>query len=372
MGRLLSPKLSHLLLSLLALACGDTRGGPASPPPVPVVVARAEQRPIERKVKALGTVESVHVVRLTPQVDGQLLSVHFGEGDRIQQGQLLFRIDPRPFKSLLRQREAALQRDLAELRIAEAEAKRRAALFEQGFVSAEEHEQAQSRVESLRALVAADRAAVDDARLQLSYCSIYAPITGRAGQVFVHPGNIVRKNDTVLATVQQMHPVRIAFAAREGDLAQILQQAERGALVSEVSPLQDGATVLRGRVDFVDNTVQRSTGTILLKATFDNLHELLWPGQFLPVELVLEEISSALVVPRVALQTGQQGLYVFVLQPDNTVRVREVSVAFELDGDVVVAAGLQPGEWVVTEGQIRLTDGARVEVKERRTASPPA
>lgn len=337
--------------------------------PAPVSVAEVQQRNVLRTVKALGTVESYHVVRLIPQVDGQLLSAHVREGDFVQAGDLLFQIDPRPFENLLQQRQAALQRDLAELQLAEAEAKRRAELFEQGFVSAEEHEQAQARAQTLRAAVQADRAAIEDARLQLSYCSIYAPIAGRLGQLLVHPGNVVRKNETILATLQQMHPIRVAFAIRETELPQILKQAERQSLFALVYPGQDGASAVRGPIDFIDNQVDRSTGTVLLKARFDNQSELLWPGQFLPVELVVQEVERAIVIPRLALQTGQQGPFVFALQEDNTVRVRPVTIAFDLANEVVVQSGLHGGEWVVTEGQFRLSDGALVEVKHRQAAT---
>ncbi|GBD25896.1 Multidrug resistance protein MdtA [bacterium HR30] len=337
--------------------------------PAPVSIAEVTQKEVFRKVKAIGTVESYHVVRLMPQVDGQLLSVEVREGDFVQAGTLLFRIDPRPFENMLRQREANLQRNLADLRVAEAEAKRRAALFEQGFVSAEENEQAQARAQTLRAAVEADRAAIEDARLQLSYCSIYAPISGRMGQVLVHPGNIVRKNETILTTLQQMHPIRIAFTVREAELPQVLKQAEREALVALAYPAEDGASTMRGHVEFIDNQVDRSTGTVLLKARFDNTSELLWPGQFLPVELVIDKVERALVLPRVALQAGQEGPYVFTLENENTVRVRPVRIAFELANDVVVQSGVRAGDWVVTEGQFRLSDGAIVEVKRRQPAA---
>ncbi|GIW44560.1 MAG: RND transporter [Candidatus Binatia bacterium] len=334
-------------------------------PAAPVSVAPVERREVARLVKAIGRVESLHVVRVVPQVDGQLLSVHFAEGDHVAAGALLFRIDPRPFENLLRQREAMLERDLADLRVAEAEARRRASLLEQGFVSREENEQAQARAATLRAAVAADRAALADAKLQLSYCSIYAPVTGRLGQLLVHPGNVVKKNETTLVTIQQMHPIRVAFTIREADLPQVLSQSAKGTLFADARPSADGGPVLRGRVEFIDNQVDRATGTVLLKASFDNQSEVLWPGQFVPIELEIDRVPGALLIPRVALQTGQEGPFVFILEGDQTVRVRPVEVAFETAGHVVVRGGVRPGEWVVTEGQFRLTDGARVEVKRR-------
>ncbi|MCX8071960.1 MAG: efflux RND transporter periplasmic adaptor subunit [Candidatus Binatia bacterium] len=337
--------------------------------PAPVSITQVAQRTVPRTVRAIGTVESIHVVRLTPQVDGQLLSVHFTEGDHVEAGALLFRIDPRPFETLLQQREAALERDLADLRVAEAEAKRRAELFEQGFVSAEENEQAQARAASLRAAVAADRAAIEDARLQLSYCSIHAPTSGRIGQLLVHPGNVVRKNDTVLATLVQMHPIRVVFAVGEADLPQVLAQFAKGALIAQVHPDKGAQRPIEGKVEFIDNQVDRSTGTVLLKANFDNQTEVLWPGQFLPVELIVDVVPAALVVPRVAIQAGQSGPYVFALEGDHTVRVRPVTIAFEIAQEVVLKDGVRAGEWVVTEGQFRLTDGAAVEVKERQPAA---
>lgn len=334
----------------------------------PVSVARVEQRTVPRTLKAIGSVESVHVVRVMPQVDGQVAAVHFREGERVEQGQLLFTLDQRPFENLLQQREGALRRDQAQLVTARAEARRRAALFEQGLISAEENEEAQTRVATLEATVQADRAAVADARLQLEYCSIRSPVAGRTSQILVHPGNIVRKNETVLTIVQQMAPVRVAFQIREQDLPDVRDQARQRRLAVRASPSADGAAVTTGELEFIDNTVQRSTGTVLLKGLFANPAEELWPGQFVPVELVVSEVPNALVIPRVALQRGQQGPFVFRLDGEDLVRAAPVDIAFDTDDQVVVRSGLETGQWVVTEGQFRLTDGALVEVRARTPA----
>lgn len=350
---------------LWVAACGHSPGGPekTEPPPVPVSVVRAVKQTVPRAIKAIGSVESVHTVRVMPQVDGQIAALHFTEGQRVEKGQLLVSLDARPFEALLRQRQAALRRDEADLLQARAEARRRAALFEQGLISAEENEAAQTRVATLEATVQADRAAVEDARLQLEYCSIHSPVSGRAGQALVHPGNVVRKQETVLTVVQQISPVRVAFQIREQDLPAVRSEAAHHPLKVWADASEDGARRQIGELEFIDNAVDRSTGTILLKASFSNENEELWPGQFVPVELVVAEVADALVLPRAAIQVGQQGTYVFRLEGAERVRVAPVTIAFEHGERVVIENGVADGDLVVREGQFRLVDGARVAVR---------
>lgn len=337
----------------------------------PVSVVQVEQRTVPYTIKAIGSVESLHVVRVMPQVDGQVAEVHFREGERVEQGQLLFTLDRRPFENLVRQREAALRRDEAALMTARSEARRRAALFEQELISAEENEEAQTRVATLEATVQADRAALADAQLQLEYCFISSPVTGRTSQILVHPGNVVRRNETVLTIVQQMAPVRVAFQIREQDLPKVRENARQRPLPVRALADADGATPAAGVLEFIDPTIQRSTGTVLLKGFFANTAEELWPGQFVPVELVVSEVPDALLIPRVAVQTGQQGPFVFRLDDDERVRVVPVEVAFETEEHVVVRSGLAAGQWVVTEGQFRLTDGSLVEVRRPTPSNHP-
>jgi multidrug efflux system membrane fusion protein len=298
-----------------------------------------------------------------PQVDGQIAALHFTEGQRVEKGQLLVSLDARPFEALLHQREATLRRDEADLAEARSEARRRAALFEQGLISAEENEAAQTRVATLEATVQADRAAVEDARLQLDYCFIRSPVSGRTGQALVHPGNVVQKQQTVLTVVQQISPVRVAFQIREQDLPTVRSEAAHHPLKVWADASEDGARRQIGELEFIDNAVDRSTGTILLKASFSNENEELWPGQFVPVELVVVEVPDALVVPRAAIQVGQQGTYVYRLQEPDRVQLVPVTVAFEHGEQVVVEGGVAEGDLVVREGQFRLTDGAKVTVR---------
>ncbi len=368
--------LAALLCGLVSLisACNQqqARGPTTQQKPAPVTVTQVERRTVPRTIKAIGAVESPHSVRIMPQVDGAIAAVHFSEGQRVEEGQLLFTIDRRPFEALLRQRQAALRRDQAELTNARAEARRRAALFEQGLISAEENEAAQTRVATLEAAVEADRAAVADAQLQLEYCSIRSPVAGRASQVFVHAGNVVRKQETVLTVVQQMSPVRVAFQIREQDLAEVRSSALRQPVQVWADAANDANVRAQGILDFIDNTVQRSTGTVLLKASFPNTGEELWPGQFVPLELIVSQVAGALVIPRAAVQVGQQGTYVFRIEGTDRVRVAPLQVVFEYGDDVVVEGELEAGQWVVTEGQFRLTDGAAVEIRARTPGSAQA
>jgi multidrug efflux system membrane fusion protein len=359
-------------LMLCSAACTSNSNGTALPPTaaVPVTVARAVKRDVPVQIRAIGNVEAFSTVALTPQVEGQLAEVHFQEGQWVHKDDLLFTIDARPFEAVVRQAEANLHRNRAELGNAEVDAKRKGSLAAQGFVSSEENDAAQTRAASLRAAVKACEAAIENAKLQLQYCFIRSPIDGRIGKLMVNVGNVVRKNETQLAVINQVRPVYVAFSVRDQDLNEVRRHAADGKLAVEAFLGKDGEAV-RGELTFINNSVDAATGTVLLKGQFSNDDERLWPGQFVDVRLTLSVQPEAVVVPMTAVLTGQQGKYVFVVKPDSTVEARPVQVGYDLGNELSIRDGVAADEAVVVDGQIRLAPGTKVEVRDNsKTPSP--
>ncbi len=357
-----------LLLAAGSLPACAGRAPAAGPPAVPVVTAVAARKDVPVRVQAIGTVEPFSTVTVKPQVGGVIETVHFNEGTDVRAGALLFTIDPRPYEAALRQAESARERDAAQLRNAQSEARRAESLSTEGILSREAHEQAHAASEALAATVRSDEAAVETARLQLGYCTIRSPIDGRTGSLLVHQGNLVKAIDGgPLVVVNRVDPVYVSFAVPERRLSEIEHAMTSGRLVVEALLPGDDAAPIPGRLTFLDNAVDRSTGTIRLKGTFPNPGRRLWPGQFVSTRLTLAMRNGAVVVPSQALQTGQAGTFVFVVKPDLTAESRAVVVAQEADGEAVVEKGLAAGERVVTDGQLRLVPGARVDP---RTPAP--
>lgn len=353
-----------LALGVSACFSGSGEGGGDQKQAVPVTVATAVQKDIPVQLRAIGNVEPYSTVSVKSQVVGQLAHVHFVEGQRVDKGALLFTIDPRPFEAELRQAEAAVARGIAEARNAEVDAKRRTQLLAQGFVSRDEYDQSQTKAAAFAAAVKADEAAVENARLELQYCYIHSPIDGRVGQLLVHEGNVVEANDTLLAVINQVRPVYVSFSVPEQDLPEVRQRAGEGKLpVQAFLPHHDGTPIV-GDLSFINNTVDTTTGTVLLKALFQNDDESLWPGQFVDVAVTLAVHRDAVLVPAEAIQVGQQGQYVFVVAADNSAEVRPVVPGNRSGSDMVVTQGLTAGERVVTEGQIRLAPGMMVQIKD--------
>jgi multidrug efflux system membrane fusion protein len=371
------PPFAVLGMLLLAAGCsseagGDAQGRQATQAPVPVRVALVTRQDVPLQLRAIGNVEPFSSVSVRAQIEGQLAQVHFQEGQEVKQGALLFTIDPRPFEAALRQAEANLARDQAEASNAAVEATRRARLLEQGFVSRDEHDAAQTRAASLRATVKATEAAIENERLQLQYCYIRSPIDGRLGQLLVHEGNIVKANDTTLAVVNQLRPVHVVFSVPEQELPAIRERASAEGLTVHVTVRGGSGGPIAGTLTFIDNTVNTSTGTVLLKGLFANDDEVLWPGQFVDVSLVLSIDRQAVVTPAEAIQTGQKGPFTFVVTPAHTVEVRPVVVGRTAGPVTVVAEGLAAGEQVVTDGHVRLAPGSKVEILEAPAAPAPA
>ena len=354
---------------------------------VPVRVARVEQKDVPVQLNAIGNVVAYSIVEVKPQVDGELSKVYFKEGENVSKGELLFLIDTRPYENALRQAEANMARDTAMLKKAEQDALRYEDLINKGVVSAQQYDQVRAEYESLGATVRADRAAVESAKLELEYCSIRSPIDGRIGEILVHEGNTVESRSTLLAVINQTKPVNVNFSVPEQFLALIRSyMADAGDLKVYASVPEGSRTAERRDVDaegikqsahiatenepavgtlsFVDNQVNESTGTIMMKAIFQNESETLWPGKFINVTIKLTTEEDALVIPARAVQTGQEGDYVFVVKPDSTVESRPVVPGARIDGEVVITKGLEPGELVVTEGQLRLAPGIKVRTNE--------
>jgi multidrug efflux system membrane fusion protein len=331
---------------------------------MPVTVAQVVEMAVPIELQAVGTAQAYATVTVRAQVEGVVTAVHLQEGQCIKTGDLLFSIDPRPFQVRLKQVQANLARDNAQLENARALLERNASVVAKGYVSREQYDQAAANAEALAATVRADEAAVEDAQIQLAYCSIRAPITGCAGEVYVDQGNVVKANDPdhPLVVIRQIRPIFVGFSVPERYLPEIRKYSSARKLIALAATAGHDATPVKGELAFVDNSVNAATGTILLKAAFANADQALWPGQFVNVTLQLASQPSALVVPSQAVQTGQQGQYVFVLKPDQTVDYRPVSVDRTMDGQTIIAQGLQPGDKVVTDGQLRLFQGATVKI----------
>jgi multidrug efflux system membrane fusion protein len=351
--------IAPLLTSALSAGCEKPR--PNDPPPVPVTAAVAERRAVPRSLQATGSVEPVATVAVQSQVTGVLQRVNFSEGQDIRAGQVLFEIDPRPYRARLEGARAALARDVAQLGTVRENARRLAELGPD-YATRQQIEQAEANANALAATVQADSAAVAEARLELQYATIRSPISGRAGSLLVRPGNLVRASEgDSLVVINQLSPILVRFSLPATHLPDIRRYRPE-TLVVRARPA--GGDESDGTLAFVDNAVDSATGTILLKGRFANKDGALWPGQFVTVALQMEIDQSALVVPSKAVIEGQQGAYVFVVKSDRTTVVGNVRVARAAGDMTVLDGGVEPGERVVTDGQLRLTAGVKVEVKE--------
>lgn len=393
------------LAALFLYGCGSSGGGAgASGAPaggrggrggrggdVPVTVAQASLRDVPVEVQVIGNVEAYATISVKAQVGGQLTEVHFREGDYVKKNDLLFTVDPRPFEAALNQAvannardqaalgqaQANMARDAANARYAAALAARYAQLFKDGVVSQDQAEQLSASadaaaqavaadnaaIESARAGMGASQAAIETARLNREYTAIRSPIDGRTGAINVKQGNVVMANSVDLATINQVEPIYVTFAVPEVQLPDVKRYMAEGQLPVRAQPQDNPEDSETGVLTFVDNSVDMTTGTIKLKGTFPNAAHKLWPGEYVRVTLRLTTRSKATVVPNQAVQTGQNGAFVYVVKQDQTVESRPVTTGARVDQDMVVDQGLQPGETVVTEGQLRLAPGSKVVVQ---------
>jgi multidrug efflux system membrane fusion protein len=333
-------------------------------PLVPVKVATAIQKAVPVQLQAVGTVEAYATVSIKSRVDGQLMGIHFREGQDVRKGDLLFTIDPRPSEVALKEAQARLERDMALADKADMDARRYAELVAKNFVSSDKYEQFRANSEALRASVDADRAVVDRAKLQLEYCYIKAPMAGRTGRLLVDEGTQIKANDDKggMVDIAQIMPIYVGFAVPQQYLPQIKTHMAGGQLKVEAIIPDSRERSETGTLSFLDNKVSSQTGTVLLKGSFANTERRLWPGQFATVILTLTTRNDAVVIPSMAIQVGQDGQFVYVVKPDMTVESRPVVAGMSIGDDVVIDKGLSAGDTVVTEGQLRLVPGAKVQV----------
>lgn len=350
-----------LLLAAAMPSCGNKK--PPPPRTVPVAAATVTLRDIPLQLRTIGNVETINAVSIKALVGGEVTGVFFKEGQDVKKGDLLFQIDPRPYEAALKQAEATLARDLAQAKNAEEQAKRYEILVQKDYVSRDQYDQLRANADALAAAVDADKANVENSRLQLAYCTIRSPINGRVGSVLINKGSVVKANDLVMLTINQMAPIYVSFSVPEQSLSDIKKYTASGKLKVDAVIPGDEQRPARGVLTFINNAVDAATGTIQLKGTFENSDRRLWPGQFVNVVLTLTTQRNAVVMPSAALQAGQQGQYVFVIKPDLTVESRPVVITRTFNDLAVVAQGVAEGEKVVTDGQLQLVPGTKVEIK---------
>ncbi|MGB7745677.1 MAG: efflux RND transporter periplasmic adaptor subunit [Verrucomicrobiia bacterium] len=330
----------------------------------PVLVAQAVETnvPVLINPPPVGHVLSYSTVTIHSQIQGMISEVHFREGQEVKKGDLLFTIDPRPSQAALDQARAALERDTAQLEYAKINFAREQKLFDQKLISQDELDTNRASQDALAGTVAADRAAITNALLNLDYCQIRAPIDGRTGSLQSYEGNVVKAPDDILLTINQIHPIYVAFAVPEQYLPEIKREMREKTL-KVMATFQNMDAPPLGELTFIDNTVDPTTAMIQLRATFPNEDNTLWPGQFVQVVLTLSDLTNAIVVPSQAVQTGQNGQFVYIVKPDQTAEERPVTTGITYQGETVVQSGLKVGETVVTDGQLRLEPGTKVNIK---------
>jgi multidrug efflux system membrane fusion protein len=349
------------VLTLLA-GCAGKKTGP--PPAVPVIVGKTLVQPEPISLNVVGTVEPIESAAVKAQVGGLVVRVDFVEGQDVRAGQLLIQIDPRPFQAALNAATAQLARDSSQAANAEIQAARYSGLVQKDYVTKEQFDAVRTQAEAMKSTVRVDEAVVEQARLNLGWASITAPISGRTGSLLVKKGNVIRADDLPLVIINQIRPIRVSFAAPENQLSLVRRYSAGKTLEVHVKTSRTtGSPEVKGRLGFIDNEVDASTGTFTLKAVFPNDDSSLWPGQFVDVELILAVEHNAMTVPSSAVVTGQDGTFVFVVGSDKKAEKRPVKVNRTLDAVTVVDEGLKAGETVVTDGQMRLMPGAAVEFK---------
>jgi multidrug efflux system membrane fusion protein len=352
-----------IALFVATCACGSKKEqGPARR--IPVLADTVIQKAVPVEINVIGNCQAYSTVAVKSMVAGEISQVHFTEGKDVAKGDLLFTIDPRPFEAALKQAQANLERDRVQAENAKINAQRYEALIAKQAVSRQQYDQFRTNAEALDATVRLDEAAVENAKVMLSYCFIRSPIDGRTGNLLITRGNLIKANDVPLITINQIKPIYVAFSVPEQNLAEIKKYRAAGKSLKVAAFFPNDATgPERGVLTFIDNTVDKTTGTIMLKGTFPNKKRRLWPGQFVNVGLTLTTQPHAVVVPSQAVQTGQQGHYVFVIKPDLTVEPRPVVVNRTINTETIIDKGLKAGELVVTDGQLQLFPGAKVEIK---------
>ena len=350
------------LAATMIYGCSSKKEKPA-PPPVPVVVAAAVEKTIPVQINAIGNVEAYQTISVKAQITGEITRVNFREGQDVEKGHLLFELDCRPYLEAVKQAEANLARDEAQAKNAHLDLERYTALLEEQFVTRQQYDQVRTNAASLEATLKADKAVIENNRVQVHYCSIRSPIGGRTGSLKLHQGNIVKANDVELVVINQLQPIYVTFTINEKDLPAVKKYQAIEKLKVEAFISKDERPE-QGLLTFIDNAVNKVTGTIILKGTFANSDKGLWPGQFVTVVLTLTKEPNTIIVPSQAIQTGQSGQYVFVIKPDLTADMRPIAIGATIGGETAIVKGIQAGEKVVMDGQLRLIPGTQVTIKE--------
>lgn len=357
------------LLAALPLGCSENSGGGGRQSRlVPVRVAEVKSESVEQALSVIGHVEPSASVRVTSQVSGQLLESRVKPGSLVRAENTLFIIDPRSFQATLNQAEASLKRDRAQLRRARQDLERYRVLASKDFLSQQQYEQSLTEVESLEATIAQNEAVRDNAQLNLGHTVINAPITGRVGEVLVDPGNNIKASETVLLVINTIRPADVGFSVPERHLPELKQRLGEGSVVVTARPEGDKGEPINGELYLIDNAVDRNTGTIAMRARFPNTDERLWPGQFARVNIIMNAMPDGLVIPQSAILEGLTSRYVYVVDSEDVVKNRDISSRMLSDGRTLVLEGLQKGELVVTDGQLNLAPGTKVEVLDRPVA----
>ncbi len=371
------PLLATLSIVFGLAACSPSKNpdpaadGGRKSPVVPVVVATVEQKEVPVQLMAIGNVRAKSTVAVKARVSGQIAKVHFNEGQDVKEGDVLISIDPAPFEVLLAQSKARLAQATTQADIAKKQADRYTNLSVSGGVSREEVDNFKSSAEAARSNTEAAAASVKEAELQLSYCTVTSPITGRAGRRVVDAGNVVKADETDLVVVNQLRPIEVIFSVPEQHFTDIQSYMSKGQLKVSITPTGSEAKSINGVLSFVDNAIKQATGTLEVKATMPNEDLALWPGQYGEIALTLTTEPNAIVVPATAVQTGQNGQYVFVVKADKTAELREVELERTLGTMAIIRKGLKKDEVVVIDGQLRLVAGSKVEIKPPVGSPPP-
>jgi len=365
--------LALLLLCTVGCSSGNAKTTLPAPPAPLVTVAKATAQDVPRYLDEIGRNTAFEAVTVTPQVAGRIVERHFKDGDNLQKGQLLFVVDPRPYKAQVDAAQATLAQNKAALAFAKIELQRDADIVNTRAISREDYDTKKNAVDVDQAQVQAAQAALETAKLNLEYCYIHSPIDGRAGARLVDVGNVVQANTTQLLSIQRLDPIYANFTITERDLPEVQQQMSRGTLKAMVSlPTDAGNGARSGKIEFLDNAVQNATGTVNLRATIPNADHHFWPGQFVKVKLVLSTEKDAVVVPNQATQISQKGPFVFVVKPDDTAELRTVVLGQRQGTDVVIASGLAAGERVVVAGQMAVRPNEKVHVGQSPAVPAPA
>jgi membrane fusion protein, multidrug efflux system len=357
------------MLALAAASCSSTsaeapkKGEKGEARAVPVSVATAAPKTIPIELRTFGTVETASSVTVRLEITGTLMKVHFEKGQDVQQGDLMFSIDPRPYDAALKQAEAVRAKDKALAANAVAETQRQKALVDKGILSASEFEKVQADAAAMAANVLADDAAIDTARINLEHCSIKAPISGRVGNLLVTEGNVVKVTDMPLAVINQISPIEVFFSISQDELALLRRNQGKDKMKVAVTLPGEPDKPELGDLTFIDNTLDKTTGTVQVAGHFENKARRLWPGQYVAVVLSVGQIKDAVTVPSQAIQSGRDSKYVMVVRPDGTAEMRPVTVGLVYNGDTIVQKGLAADEVVVTDGHVRLKAGDRTEIK---------